>query len=755
MITELPKGMRIPKVLFNQGTLGKWEPEFESKFDKAVYYAGKSPIPKGKNQQKVSNWFKSLGIKYEDIKEHREKIKDKINELINEEGAWEIFPDVYVPAVSQDFEIGDPEEEDEEVPEGLDDLLGDIKEEPKVDTKTLDIKKFLGEEKYDKYYDELVKDGKIDGQSLSPKERLEGYQTYRKDKINFGKFVEKVLAAKAGVDADTSQKALPTSALVKYDPSKSVPSGDQLKVEKEPSEQREKTDKLLENIVEINKSVTNILSSLKNQNKLFKKGEETDRKQKENLRRKTREEGLEKNKGKIGKIFQSVLKPVESIFSRLKKFIIFTLLGRAFKLLTDFFDNPENEKKIEAIKRFLKDWWPALTALIIGFGTPFGAAVRGLIKIVGGLTFKLLGLIPGMLKKLAMFGIKNPLAVGAAVVAGTGVAAVMANQDDTAVAKDPKKPNKSQADEVREFGGYTGAPISADMLGFEQYNKGGIVPGGGPNKDTVPAMLTPGEFVMSRGAVQNIGVNNLMKMNAAGGGTNRPVVKNASYVNGGGFINKNNLNYSNGSKSIKNIIHANGGGLINKNNTNHIKSSGFINRNNIIHANGGGLINKNNVIQVKKMNVLHANGGGSVNNSFSYNPAVNFMGGYEAPSMSYSESKGKSTQRTTSNSTERTRGIAASMNMDPSKVVPFINNNIKVTAVEGVSKYIPKAKRNKLDSGMELYPSKQKVSVTELPKIRKEVNAPGTVSSGGSEIPNFSIPFTDSQLTNAEIYGIV
>ena len=33
MITELPKGMRIPKALFSQGTLGRWEPEFESKFD--------------------------------------------------------------------------------------------------------------------------------------------------------------------------------------------------------------------------------------------------------------------------------------------------------------------------------------------------------------------------------------------------------------------------------------------------------------------------------------------------------------------------------------------------------------------------------------------------------------------------------------------------------------------------------------------------------------------------------------------------
>ena len=111
--------------------------------------------------------------------------------------------------------------------------------------------------------------------------------------------------------------------------------------------------------------------------------------------------------------------------------------------------------------------------------------------------------------------------------------------------------------------------------------------------------------------------------------------------------------------------------------------------------------------------------------------------------------------KTSNKTTERTKDITSSMSMDPAKVVPFINNNIKVTAVEGVSKYIPKAKRNKLDSGMELYPSKQKVSINELPKIRREVNAPATISSGGSEIPNFSIPFTDSQLSNAEIYGIV
>ena len=40
--------------------------------------------------------------------------------------------------------------------------------------------------------------------------------------------------------------------------------------------------------------------------------------------------------------------------------------------------------------------------------------------------------------------------------------------------------------------------------------------------DTVPAMLTPGEFIMSRGAVNMFGADTMMAMNKMGGGTNRP-----------------------------------------------------------------------------------------------------------------------------------------------------------------------------------------------------------------------------------------
>ena len=50
------------------------------------------------------------------------------------------------------------------------------------------------------------------------------------------------------------------------------------------------------------------------------------------------------------------------------------------------------------------------------------------------------------------------------------------------------------------------------------FRGGGFVMG----TDIVPAMLTPGEFIMSRGAVNMFGADTLMAMNAMGGGTNVP-----------------------------------------------------------------------------------------------------------------------------------------------------------------------------------------------------------------------------------------
>ena len=49
-------------------------------------------------------------------------------------------------------------------------------------------------------------------------------------------------------------------------------------------------------------------------------------------------------------------------------------------------------------------------------------------------------------------------------------------------------------------------------------------------------MLTDGEFVMSKGAVQKFGVRQLEAMNAAGGGTNLPKMVDNTVYAGGGLI---------------------------------------------------------------------------------------------------------------------------------------------------------------------------------------------------------------------------
>ena len=54
--------------------------------------------------------------------------------------------------------------------------------------------------------------------------------------------------------------------------------------------------------------------------------------------------------------------------------------------------------------------------------------------------------------------------------------------------------------------------IGGVLGGIKGFNRGGIVPGSG-NRDTVPAMLTPGEFVIRKSSVAKLGADNLEAMN--------------------------------------------------------------------------------------------------------------------------------------------------------------------------------------------------------------------------------------------------
>jgi hypothetical protein len=66
-----------------------------------------------------------------------------------------------------------------------------------------------------------------------------------------------------------------------------------------------------------------------------------------------------------------------------------------------------------------------------------------------------------------------------------------------------------QTIKARSDPGATGLNNGGKVLGFA---RGGIVPGSG-NRDTVPAMLQPGEFVIRKKAVESIGTDNLRKFN--------------------------------------------------------------------------------------------------------------------------------------------------------------------------------------------------------------------------------------------------
>ena len=78
-------------------------------------------------------------------------------------------------------------------------------------------------------------------------------------------------------------------------------------------------------------------------------------------------------------------------------------------------------------------------------------------------------------------------------------------------------------------GGSAGLAIDGFLLGRDlgMMNRGGLVPGRGENKDTVPTLLTAGEFIMNRDAVDQIGVGALTAMNSSAGGSDEAF--------GGGF----------------------------------------------------------------------------------------------------------------------------------------------------------------------------------------------------------------------------
>ena len=433
----------------------------------------------------------------------------------------------------------EPEREEEDIPEGLDDLLGSIQNEP-VEPKVTVIQssaivpsKFFGKDGYDKYRDELTATGTIDGEYLTSKERKEAFKK-RNDKIGFQEFVENVLERKKSADkfiSDTTE--VKGGAIVKapkIDPGKLV--------------SIETGDKTNENLNDILKIVTSIHDTLIKQNEFDKKQSNQERRSDERKRRKSKEEKLESNVFKgLAKAANKVLGPVKSLFDRVFDFIKTILIGRFLVKLIDWIGKDENQRKLTAIGKFLEKTWPALLAAYLLFGNSLGGFIRKLL-------FMTAKFIPKLMMTIGKLALAHPIAAAAILAAGGATYMAIRNEQtreeenktDDAGTVTPKEFLESRKDNDKSNDQTpSGTQLMDEMTrqrGFGgMFNSGGIVPGSGPNKDTIPAMLTPGEFVMSRGAVQQYGTDTLESMNAMGGGTNRPMIRGGvTYANSGGGV---------------------------------------------------------------------------------------------------------------------------------------------------------------------------------------------------------------------------
>lgn len=312
----------------------------------------------------------------------------------------------------------------------------------------------------------------------------------------------------------------------------------------------------------VEKGLDAIIETLRKERKAEEKAAEAVRRKKEKDRAKSREKKLESGLGKgIKKVVGKVVKPFKSIFDKIFGFLLNVLVGRTIVKLIDWFGDEKNKKKIKTLIRFVKDWWPALTAAVLLFGTGFGALAGGLVSIIGAFIPKLLAISA----KLAAAIATNPFAIGAGLFLAPSVVPALFPQtvkdkaDKQADKAAEEKGSAQAAEDIRNQKNKTGGGLFSFLTSeqderreqaerletgkekrygfFGELNSGGQVPGRGPNKDTIPAMLTPGEFVMSRGAVDKFGTDTLASMNAMGGGTNNPkVTSGVTYANNGGLI---------------------------------------------------------------------------------------------------------------------------------------------------------------------------------------------------------------------------
>ena len=250
---------------------------------------------------------------------------------------------------------------------------------------------------------------------------------------------------------------------------------------------------------EIIEKLDELIDVIKKDNELEKNEQDYDRKKDSKVKRETREKRIESKKlfANSGVIKKSV-KKIEDIFNTILKFLGFTLLGQIIKFVTDFLGDPKNKGFIESTQEFIRS--------IPGRLKEAREKIQGVIDWFTNTVNEVKKFTADFRELL-----KNAPFLG-----------------DVFKTEEEKKAEQKRREERDRQTETELGPNFTTMSG------GGMTPFLGT--DTVPAMLTPGEFIMSRGAVNMFGADTMMAMNKAGGGTNIPKFGLVPGYQGGGFV---------------------------------------------------------------------------------------------------------------------------------------------------------------------------------------------------------------------------
>ena len=267
------------------------------------------------------------------------------------------------------------------------------------------------------------------------------------------------------------------------------------------------------NIMDIKETMSSILATLVAQEKFEMKQFLDMQRRNENLRRREREDTLETD-SKGMKILKSsvnkVVRPVQGIFQRIFQFFFAILGGRLLVNLVNFFANPRNSGLVNAVAKFIEG----------NFGLIIGGVVAAGLGLIGLQTALVVATNALRLGQLAV-GAGGPLIGGFTGFRQRG-------KDPLGVVE------KGGGIKIKNI--FKGKLVSNALRFILRRGIGGIVPGSGSN-DTVPAMLTPGEVVISKPAAQKFGISNLLAINAAAGAKSKPIIKNNTiYANDGAVI---------------------------------------------------------------------------------------------------------------------------------------------------------------------------------------------------------------------------